>query len=115
MLDRIKNILSRSSTDKLNVLNHGDMWINNFLFTKDKSDVVFVDFQESFFGSPGIDLNHLIYSSADFNVHENHLDDLLKLYANVLAATLKNLNYKKEIPSLKDVQAEFKSKADNGE
>ena len=115
LFERMKRILSRSSSDKMQVLNHGDLWINNILFTKDHKDAVLVDFQESFFGSPGVDLNHLIYTSSDFEVHEKHLDELLESYTNTLATTLKKLNYKKEIPSLEDVKLEFKNKEDNGE
>lgn len=115
VIERMKTILSRKPTDKIQVLNHGDMWINNVLFTSDRKNAVLVDFQESFYGSPGVDLNHLFYTSADFEVHEKHLDDLLESYTDTLAMTLKKLNYKKKIPSVDDIKLEFISKADNGE
>lgn len=44
----------------LTVLNHADLWVNNFLFAYDgdlkPTDCIFIDFQGSFWGSPTNDL-----------------------------------------------------------
>jgi thiamine kinase-like enzyme len=40
------------------VLNHGNLWMNNLLYRENKdeaSDVTFIDFQSSFWGSPAYD------------------------------------------------------------
>lgn len=42
------------------VLNHGDLWVNNFMFEYDgdmnPTECIFIDFQGSFWGSPAGDL-----------------------------------------------------------
>lgn len=42
------------------VLNHADLWINNFLFQYDEkknpTECIFIDFQGTFWGSPANDL-----------------------------------------------------------
>lgn len=72
-----------------------------------------VDYQECFWGSPGVDLNHFLYTSCDFDVHENHIDELIKYYHEHLADALKEIGFSK-IPSLVDIQEEFIRKADQG-
>lgn len=70
-----------------------------------------VDFQECYWGSPGIDLNHFLYSCCNNDVHENHLDEVIQFYHDNLATTLRDLDYPK-IPTIKDIQAEFDRKSD---
>lgn len=72
-----------------------------------------VDFQECFWGSPGVDLNHFLYSSCSRDVHENHVDDLIKFYYEQLKAALSELKFPK-IPTYEDIVYEFDSKADQG-
>lgn len=72
-----------------------------------------MDYQESYWGSPGIDINHFLYTSCNYDVHENHFDELIAFYHEQLSSTLKQLKYSK-IPSLDDVYYEVKSKAQQG-
>ena len=72
-----------------------------------------MDYQETFFGGPGIDLNHFLYTSCDLNVHTNHVDDLIGHYYKNLVAALKHLSYPK-IPSLELIQEDFQRKSDQG-
>jgi Ecdysteroid kinase-like family len=72
-----------------------------------------VDYQESYWGSPGIDINHFLYTSCNYDVHDKHFDELISFYHEQLSLTLKKLNYSK-IPSLNDVHYEVKNKAQQG-
>jgi thiamine kinase-like enzyme len=93
-----------------NVLNHGDLWINNMMFKYDCGkpiDVKFVDFQNSHFGNPGQDLNYFFVSSVD-NDSRNNYDCLIKLYHSILEDRLNELEYDQFIPSLEDVHVTLK-------
>ena len=70
-----------------------------------------MDFQECYFGSPGIDLNHFVATSCNRDVHENHIDELIKFYYEQLFMNLHKLQFKK-IPSYADIKEEFNRKAD---
>lgn len=112
-----KDVYSRVTSDRFRVLNHGDLWINNIFFKYNEdnspSDALLVDYQESFYGSPGIDFNHFLFTSCDFDVHANHFDDLARFYYDRLVDALKQLNYSK-IPSLEDIKYEISNKAKQG-
>lgn len=66
---------------------------------------------ECFWGSPGIDLNHFLYTCCDFDVHDN-LREVLKFYHENLVQTLGQLNSKIKTPTLEDVEKEIQLKAD---
>uniref|UniRef100_A0A1B0GJA0 Putative ecdysteroid kinase n=1 Tax=Lutzomyia longipalpis TaxID=7200 RepID=A0A1B0GJA0_LUTLO len=111
--DLVPKSLSRRN-DGYRVLNHGDIWINNMLFkynetTGKPTDVLFVDFQGSHFTSPAYDLQYFFSSSPQNWVREHQRDDLLRIYYNAFAATLKNLEYE-EIPTFADLEEEMKKK-----
>uniref|UniRef100_A0A182TBS1 CHK domain-containing protein n=1 Tax=Anopheles maculatus TaxID=74869 RepID=A0A182TBS1_9DIPT len=100
-----------------NVLNHGDMWLNNLLWKYDAdgtvSDVIMVDYQESFYGSPAFDLNHLLYSSANNVIQRAGFDDLVQLYTDELVAALRQFKYDGPLPDLARVRTEMASKRDH--
>ncbi|CAO1441467.1 unnamed protein product [Diamesa serratosioi] len=115
IVEREKAVFSRNPGDKFQVLCHGDLWINNLFFKlnddREAVDAMMVDYQECFWGSLGIDLNHFFYSSCDFNVHEHHMNDLIEFYHANLALTLKKLQFT-DIPTLEEVQQEVRKKSD---
>lgn len=123
IVERERQVFSRCAEDKFHVLNHGDLWINNIFFSSTDNgepvDTILVDYQECFWGSPGIDLNHFLYTSCDLNVLENHVDDLIRFYYHHLRGALENLLMKDDtcslkIPTLEDIQEEFQRKRDQG-
>jgi len=68
---------TRSNEKGLNVLTHGDLWLNNIMF-KGQS-VRFLDFQLVNFTSPAIDLHYFIYTSTTLDVRMHHRDRLLQV------------------------------------
>ena len=94
-----------------NVLNHGDMWLSNIMFKNDAQgqpvDAVFVDYSVGFYGSPGIDLSYLLFTSNAETNGEAEWDELLRVYHSELVATLKKLGYQGTVPSLLDIYVEY--------
>ncbi|ALC38387.1 CG9497, partial [Drosophila busckii] len=98
--------------NEIKVLNHGDLWVNNILFkynaAQQLQDAIFIDFQLSVWGSPGIDLNYFFYTSLSLDVLKHKRPALLKTYHNRLTETLFNLDMGVAVPTyeqvLKDVQ-----------
>ncbi|KAG8332926.1 hypothetical protein J6590_012695 [Homalodisca vitripennis] len=79
----------------LNVLNHGDLWINNMLFkhsdSGDVEDVKFIDFQMVRWASPVLDLVYFLWTSADEEVREHRQKELFTLYRHTLNSSLEQL------------------------
>uniref|UniRef100_A0A182XXH1 CHK kinase-like domain-containing protein n=1 Tax=Anopheles stephensi TaxID=30069 RepID=A0A182XXH1_ANOST len=101
----------RRRDDCFNVLNHNDIWVNNMLFSYGKGtgvkDVLLLDYQLSFFGSPGVDLNFFLYGSLRPEVRAAHLPDLVQLYHATLRTTLERVQYGGTIPTLPDIHVEI--------
>ncbi|KAI8122125.1 hypothetical protein CVS40_7024 [Lucilia cuprina] len=103
-----------SKNSIFNVINHGDLWVNNFLYkySEDKgrpTDVLFIDFQNCFWGSCGVDINWFLNSSLELKVLSEKRLQLIECYYEALTATLKKENYPQlEIPSKEDVLMEIK-------
>ena len=101
----------KPSENGFNVLNHGDFHYNNFLVKKREGqlikDVILVDFQMCFWGSPSIDLIHLLYLVPDDDTRENHRDALIIHYHQQFEHNLTNLGAKGRTPSLLDVRCEL--------
>lgn len=53
-------------------------------------DVVFVDYQMSHFTSPGLDVNYFLSTSPSNDVREKKVDQLMEIYYDNFAKTLKN-------------------------
>ncbi|KAM7361436.1 uncharacterized protein ACRADG_011917 [Cochliomyia hominivorax] len=91
----------------VNVLVHGDVWTNNVMFkycpqTGRPIDVLIIDFQYTFWGSPTLDLHYFFNTSMKEPLRRYHLDELFQMYHGIFTDVLKKLNYKSNpIPSLK--------------
>ncbi|KAJ9590258.1 hypothetical protein L9F63_016621 [Diploptera punctata] len=101
-----------------NVLNHGDLWLNNVMFkynedTQEVQDVRLVDYQLSYYSSPVIDLLYLLISSASPDVLEN-LDVLLTEYYITLCGTLSKLGYQNLQPSMDMLKTEWNKRCKFG-
>jgi aminoglycoside phosphotransferase (APT) family kinase protein len=99
------------------VLNHGDMWINNFMFKYDEgklSDVQFIDFQLSFWGSPANDLLYFFITSVRDGDKLQNFDNLMEFYHRKLVSSLKKLDYQKPIPTLAELHVDLLEKGSYG-
>ncbi|KAL1377387.1 hypothetical protein pipiens_016299 [Culex pipiens pipiens] len=94
-----------------NVLNHGDLWVNNVMYRYNSEGVpieaMLVDFAISYFGSPAIDLSFLLFTSSADDVTEEQFDLLLQSYHQSLLGTLNKLGYSQKLPTLLDIQEDM--------
>lgn len=93
--------------NSFNCLNHGDCWISNIFLLSDENgnimDCKFVDFQQSVYSSPAVDLLTLIISSAETRTKFQYFEYYIKYYHENLVETLKLLKYPQKIPTLKEL------------
>lgn len=86
------------------VMNHGDLWINNLMFKADAEgspiDVYMIDFQANFWGSPASDILYFLITSVEDSIKVKHFDELVQFYHVQLVDALKRLNYGLHIPTL---------------
>ncbi|KAF5293376.1 hypothetical protein FQA39_LY02861 [Lamprigera yunnana] len=101
-------------SDTFNVLNHGDLWCNNILFqyqeNEEVSDVVFIDYQLSCFGSPFIDLHYFFSSSIKSQNKVDTINTLLNHYIGELLSNLKKFNINKS-PTREGLLKDFYERA----
>ena len=93
------------------VLNHGDLWSNNMMFRygpddKTVEEIIFVDYQISNYGSPGLDLVYTLYNCPHRDVRIARRAELLQEYHRVLADALRKNGYD-SVPTMDDVREEF--------
>lgn len=70
-------------------------------------DVIFVDYQMSYYSSPGLDLNYFINTSPHNDIRENQIEEILHVYYDQFSSTLKAMGVT-YIPSMYDVRNEIK-------
>ncbi|KAF5297566.1 hypothetical protein FQR65_LT09997 [Abscondita terminalis] len=120
-LDSIKNDFFVNSTKAFGkttlckVLNHGDCWVNNFMFLYNDDgtlkDVTFIDFQQSLYASQVFDLHFFWATSPNLDVLVNHWKTILDCYCNEFFKIAKKLNIADDIPSKAEIESEFRQKA----
>ncbi|XP_060646710.1 uncharacterized protein LOC132784852 [Drosophila nasuta] len=93
--------LYQVNESEFNVLNHGDLWCNNIMFSGDRT--LFVDLQMAKWGSPAQDLWYLITSSASLDIKIKEFDHFIQIYHTRLVECLKLLKYSKPIPTLREL------------
>ncbi|XP_017017438.1 uncharacterized protein [Drosophila kikkawai] len=100
----------------VNVLAHGDVWTNNVMFKYDQLtgrpvDVLLIDFQYSFWGSPCIDLHHFFNTSLKEPLRRDQQNGLFQFYHSIFSETLKKLDYSQNpIPSLHQFKQQVEQK-----
>ncbi|CRL03776.1 CLUMA_CG016261, isoform B [Clunio marinus] len=97
------------------VLNHGDIWLNNMMFklnkeTNSATDVLMIDYQGPFWGSPAGDLLYFLISSVEDDIKIAHFDNLIKFYHDELTSSLNKLRFNKSIPTLKELNDDMEAK-----
>lgn len=114
-IDVYERILAATKTNfkDFNVLTHGDLWSNNFMFRHNGrlvSDVIMVDFQTLYIGSPALDLVYALYSSSASTVRAKDWDELVEYYWHILKDTLKRLGKEDICPGLSQLQEDRKKR-----
>ena len=84
LFDRIMEEVTPKE-NSLNVLTHGDYWVNNMMFHYSPvsgavDDVRFIDFQYSRYSSPALDLQYFLYSSPQGSIRSQKTDYLIEVY-----------------------------------
>ncbi|KAG5877719.1 hypothetical protein JTB14_037169 [Gonioctena quinquepunctata] len=98
------------------VLNHGDLWVNNMMFSYaidgKVKDLRFVDFQMVLFTSPAIDLHYFIATSTNIEVKLDHIEIILDHYYAQLLANLAKLQYSLErVPTREQFKRDYNNRA----
>ncbi|KAH8334617.1 hypothetical protein KR059_012407 [Drosophila kikkawai] len=106
--------------DRYVVLNHGDMWTNNFMYAYDNAAqpetptrAIFVDFQLSFYGSPACDLNFFLNTNVKLELLQGRREELIKVYYAAFKDALEYARFK-DIPTYEDLQYELRSRETYG-
>jgi len=94
----------------LQVLNHGDVWTNNMMFKLDTKEVLLIDYQLSFWGSPAYDILPFLGASVHDDVKVKHFDELVEFYYQEFTETLKKLEYSDHIPTFEEFKEDLKEK-----
>lgn len=111
-----ETFLNDSSTLKcgFKALNHGDLWVNNAMFKIDANqnvvDVLLLDFQLGFWGSPMYDLMSFVLSSIHDDFKAEHFDELIECYHHELSRALEVIGYEQKIPTLAEIYEEMMEK-----
>ncbi|KAH8358977.1 hypothetical protein KR093_003630, partial [Drosophila rubida] len=105
----IEGMFNMGKVDPLgfNVLNHGDFWSNNMMFSYDAFGKIrstcLIDFQMSQYCSVTKDLYYFLLSSTKFEDKLTKFDYYIKFYHENLVKNLKLLKYSKSIPTLTEI------------
>lgn len=89
--DKLSDMAMGFSSQFANVLSHGDLWINNFMFKQTPGGqwkVVLVDFQTYRYAPPVLDLLTVLHLTTDRKFRWNHQAELIKFYHKTLLKTL---------------------------
>lgn len=97
--DRIMKLIYDDSTNEAyNVITHGDLWVNNLMFHyspgasgKEPDEMRFLDFQQTRYASPAVDIGRLLFVGTDRMTREAHRHDLLRCYHDSLSETVSRL------------------------
>ncbi|CAG9801146.1 unnamed protein product [Chironomus riparius] len=94
----------------LRVLNHGDVWTNNMMFNLDTNEVLLIDYQLSFWGSPAYDILPFLAASIHDDIKVKHFDELVEFYYQELSESLRKLDYSDPIPNFEEFKDDLMEK-----
>lgn len=112
-----KLVAATSGECKSAIIGHGDSWTPNFLFkykegTNIPTDSKMLDYQIARSASPIVDLVFFIYACSTHEIREEHFDDMLKYYYDILSAQIREMGTDPDkVYSWEDFMAEVKKLA----
>ncbi|XP_063709152.1 uncharacterized protein LOC134837696 [Culicoides brevitarsis] len=109
--DRFTEVFVEPNGQAYKVLNHGDFHFKNLMYRNDgkvAQDLLMIDFQFCFFGTPAVDFISMLCQIVDKKVRDTHRDEIQALYFETFVATLKLLDFKGKFPTLEDFDNEIK-------
>lgn len=100
-----------------NTLIHDDFWppnimlkINSATDEQPLENVVFIDFQMTFWSSPTIDLYFFLNTSVCEAFRPHRFDELVQFYHQNLVHFLQRLNYKRHIPTWPEFHEQYQER-----
>lgn len=109
----LTNLIHNNNTG-LEAVNHGDLWMNNFLISNadgEPDDVKFVDLQLMRYSSIAADLSYFLYVNLEPHVLAESMDPLLSFYQNLLVenARMQGVNLENTLimPRIKEEMRRF--------
>ncbi|XP_015126055.1 uncharacterized protein LOC107047743 [Diachasma alloeum] len=101
-------IVYQCDADELQVLNHGDLWVNNIMFKDDGNgepqEVRFVDYQMCIWSSPAIDLLYFLGIVPETSIKMTNDEIFLQCYLNRFASTMQTLGCCAKSPTLEQLK-----------
>lgn len=94
-----------------NVVSHGDLWVNNFMFKYEDEtpvDCKFIDYQLARYAPPAFDLAQTVYINSTKEFRAQHLDEILNTYCNAFEMELKNAHLDPSTISRSELLESFK-------
>ncbi|XP_001359535.3 uncharacterized protein [Drosophila pseudoobscura] len=111
---RLGLLCFQPEAEHINVLTHGDVWTNNMMFkygAEGPVDVLLIDFQYAFWGSPTLDIHHLLNTSAVERVRSERQLEMRCVYHEVFVRELQRLKFKSQrLPSRKQFHLQSEQK-----
>ncbi|XP_045766869.1 uncharacterized protein LOC123868400 [Maniola jurtina] len=109
---------SKGETGSVKCMCHGDFRISNIMVKEiadEEKEVVLIDYQFLFYGSPLVDFFYFLYTGTDREFRKAHMNNLKDLYHNKLTEFLKYFHLDiNDIYAKKDFEKDFKDSLDFG-
>jgi len=110
-----RSVDPKGTHDKFNVLCHGDLWMQNVVFSygsclESQSDVVdvrFDDLHHARYASCATDIHNLLYYTVDADIRRDHTVNLLAVYHDHFSKTVKTLSPGLAVFSQSELLMEF--------
>ncbi|XP_008209517.1 uncharacterized protein LOC103316644 [Nasonia vitripennis] len=106
-IDKLRDFLiaaAKPSPNKINVINHGDLWKNNYMLNAgNPQKCILVDYQCLRYASPVIDLKMMLYINCTPEQRKMHERELIEHYHSEFCTTLEQSDLSLRIPEFEEI------------